>query len=62
MNETGALIPKYPKIESVSTSIIRKSIKNSLSVLETEKDNFRPGFQDILPQTILNKYNLEIDY
>ena len=37
---------------------IRKSIKNSLSVLETEKDNFRPGFQDILPQTILNKYSL----
>ena len=58
LNETGALIPKYPKIEGVSTSIIRKSIKNSLSVLETEKDNFRPGFQDILPQTILNKYNL----
>ena len=58
LNETGALIPKYPKIEGVSTSIIRKSIKNSLSVLETEKDNFIPGFQDILPQTILNKYNL----
>ena len=58
LNETGALIPKYPKIEGVSTSIIRKSIKNSLSVLETEKDNFRPGFQDILPQAVLNKYNL----
>lgn len=58
LNETGAFIPVYPKVENISSNILRKSIKDVLNVVSKKKDKFSPGISDMLPDSILSKYSL----
>ena len=50
LNETGSLIPIYPKIEGISSSIIRKGIKESLRRI--------PEFEDFLHKDDIVSYKI----
>ena len=57
LNETGSLIPIYPKVDGISSAVIRKALKEVLQIVDSPKDEFLPGIKDILPQKILEKYS-----
>ena len=50
LNETGSLIPIYPKIDGLSSSIIRKGIKESLRRI--------PEFEDFLHKDDIVSYRI----
>ena len=50
LNETGSLIPIYPKIDGLSSSIIRKGIKESLRRI--------PEFEDFLHKDDIASYRI----
>ncbi len=58
LNETGSLIPIYPKVEGISGSIIRKAIKNALTIIDTANDEFLPGIDDMLSNSVLKNNSL----
>ena len=53
LSETGSLIPIYPKVEGVSSGVIRKAIKDALSIIDTPKEDFQPGIEDMLPSKVV---------
>ena len=57
LNETGSLIPIYPKVDGISSAVIRKALKEVLQIVDSPKDEFLPGIKDVLPQKILEKYS-----
>ena len=57
LNETGSLIPIYPKIDGISSAVIRKALKEVLQIVNSPKDEFLPGIKDVIPQKILQKYS-----
>ena len=57
LNETGSLIPIYPKVDGISSAVIRKALKEVLHIVDSPKDEFLPGIKDVLPQKILEKYS-----
>ena len=57
LNETGSLIPIYPKIDGISSAVIRKALKEVLQIVNSPKDEFLPGIKDVVPQKILQKYS-----
>jgi ATP-dependent DNA helicase RecG len=57
LNETGSLIPIYPKVDGISSAVIRKALKEVLQIIDSPKDEFLPGIKDVLPQKILEKYS-----
>ena len=59
LNETGSLIPIYPKIDGISSAVIRKALKEVLQIVNSPKDEFLPGIKDVVPQKILQKYNVK---
>ena len=56
LNETGSLIPIYPKIDGISSAVIRKALKEVLQIVNSPKGEFLPGIKDVIPQKILQKY------
>jgi ATP-dependent DNA helicase RecG len=57
LNETGSFIPIYPKVDGISSAVIRKALKEVLQIVDSPKDEFLPGIKDVLPQKILEKYS-----
>ena len=57
LNETGSLIPIYPKIDGISSAVIRKALKEVLQIVNSPKDELLPGIKDVIPQKILQKYS-----
>ncbi len=55
LSETGSLIPIYPKVDGVSTGVIRKAIKEVLSIIDTPKEEFESGIEDIIPDEVIEK-------
>ena len=57
LNETGSLIPIYPKVDGISGAVIRKALKEVLQIINSPKDEFLPGIKDVLPKKVLQKYS-----
>ncbi len=55
LSETGSLIPIYPKVDGVSSGVIRKAIKDALSIMDIPKEDFQPGIEDMLPNEVLER-------
>ena len=55
LSETGSLIPIYPKVDGVSSGVIRKAIKDALSIMDIPKEDFQPGIEDMLPNEVVDK-------
>ena len=58
LNETGSLIPIYNKLEGLSSSTIRKSLKQIFQIISSKKEDLEPGFEDIFSDEILKKFKL----
>ena len=58
LSETGSLIPIYPKVEGVSSGVIRKAIKDALSIIDTPKEEFEPGIEDMLNSEVVDKNSI----
>ena len=58
LNETGSLIPIYNKLEGLSSSTIRKSLKQIFQIISSKKDDLEPGFEDIFSDEILKSFKL----
>ena len=58
LNETGSFIPIYQKIDGMTSSSIRKALKEIISTLDTDKNQFTAGLSDMLSDDILKNYNL----
>jgi len=58
LSETGSLIPIYPKVDGVSSGVIRKAIKDALSIIDTPKEEFEPGIEDMLPNEVVKKNSI----
>ena len=48
LNETGSFIPIYQKIDGMTSSSVRKALKEIISILDTDKDKFTSGLSDIV--------------
>ena len=57
-SETGSLIPIYPKVDGVSSGAIRKAIKDALSIIDTPKEEFEPGIEDMLTSEVVDKNSI----
>ena len=55
LSETGSLIPIYPKVDGVSSGVIRKAIKDALSIIDTPKEEFEPGIEDMLTSEVVDR-------
>ena len=55
LSETGSLIPIYPKVDGVSSGVIRKAIKDALSIMDIPKEDFQPGIEDMLPNEVVDR-------
>ena len=58
LNETGSLIPVYNKLEGITSSSIRKALKQVFNIISTKKEDLEPGIEDVLPDIILKNFNL----
>ena len=58
LNETGSFIPIYQKIDGMTSSSVRKALKEIISILDTDKDKFTAGLSDMLSNEILKKHSL----
>ncbi len=58
LSETGSLIPIYPKVDGVSSGVIRKAIKDALSIIDTPKEEFEPGIEDMLTSEVVDKNSI----
>jgi len=58
LSETGSLIPMYPKVDGVSSGVIRKAVKDALSIMDIAKEEFQPGIEDMLPDEVVKKNSL----
>ena len=58
LSETGSLIPIYPKVDGVSSGVIRKAIKDALSIIDTPKEEFEPGIEDMLTREVIDKNSI----
>ena len=58
LSETGSLIPIYPKVDGVSSGVIRKAIKDALSIIDTPKEGLEPGIEDMLPNEVIEKNSI----
>ncbi len=58
LNETGSFIPIYQKIEGMTSSSVRKALKEIISILNTDKDKYTAGLSDMLSNEILKKHSL----
>ena len=58
LSETGSLIPIYPKVDGVSSGVIRKAIKDALSIMDIPKEDFEPGIEDMLPAEVVERNSL----
>ncbi len=58
LSETGSLIPIYPKVDGVSSGVIRKAIKDALSIIDTPKEEFEPGIEDMLTSEVVDRNSI----
>ena len=58
LNETGSFIPIYQKIDGMTSSSVRKALKEIISILDTDKDKFTSGLSDMLSSKIVKNYSL----
>ena len=48
----------YPKVDGVSSGVIRKAIKYALSIIDTPKEEFEPGIKDMLTSEVVDKNSI----